>query len=45
MNENLSSNLDVGVMIPYNESRFEWPGVRFSNYPDPVDMTLKVEYA
>ena len=45
MNENLSSNLDVGLMIPYNESRFEWPGVKFANFPDPVDMTLKVEYA
>lgn len=44
MNENLSSNLDVGMMIPYNESRFEWPGVKFANFPDPVDMTLKVEY-
>jgi len=45
MNENLSSNLDVGLMIPYNESRFDWPAVKFANFPDPVDMTLKVEYA
>lgn len=44
MNENLSSNLEVGQMIPYNESRFEWPYVKFSNFPNPVDMTLKVEY-
>jgi hypothetical protein len=44
MNENLSSELDVGWMIPYNESRFEYPGVKFANFPDPVDMTLKVEY-
>lgn len=45
MNENLSSNLDVGSMIPYNESRFSWPHIEFANYPDPVDMTLKVDYA
>lgn len=44
MDENLSSNLDVGYMIPYNESRFSWPEVEFTNFPDPVDMTLKVEY-
>lgn len=44
MNENLSSNLEVGKMVPYNESRFDWPPLKFSNFPSPVDMTLKVEY-
>lgn len=45
MNEDLASDLEVGHMIPYNESRFEWPQVQFSNFPDPVPMTLKVEFA
>ncbi|MFC7076083.1 ATP-binding protein [Haloarcula halophila] len=44
MNENLASNQEVGWMMPYNESRFDYPGVRFANFPDPVDMTLKVSF-
>jgi hypothetical protein len=44
MNEDVTSGLPVGVMLPYNESRFDWPGVSFNNISDPVDMTLKVEY-
>jgi hypothetical protein len=44
MNENLASNQAVGWMMPYNESRFDYPGVRFANFPDPVDMTLKVSF-
>lgn len=45
MNEDHSSGEDVGWMMPYNESRFEFPGVKISHYPSPVDMTLKIEYA
>lgn len=44
MDSDITAELDVGTMVPYNESRFEWPGVQFANYPDPVDMKLKVEY-
>lgn len=45
MNEDHASGKEVGWFMPYNESRFEYPGVKTSHYPSPVDMTLKVEYA
>lgn len=45
MNEDHASGKSVGWMLPYNESRFEYPGVEFGHFPDPVPMTLKVEYA
>lgn len=45
MNEDHASGKPVGWMMPYNESRFEFPGVNFDHFPDPVPMTLKVEYA
>lgn len=44
MNEDITSDLPVGAMVPFNESRFEWPAVTFPNYSDPIDMTLKIEY-
>lgn len=44
MNEDHASGQDVGWFMPYNESRFEWPGVSAGHYPAPIDMTLKVEY-
>lgn len=44
MNKDLASDKKVGWMMPYNESRFEWPGVKIGHYPSPIDMTLKVSY-
>lgn len=44
MNEDHTSGKEVGFIMPYNESRFEYPGAKTPHYPSPVDMTLKVEY-
>ena len=45
MNSDHASEKAVGWFMPYNESRFEFPGAKAAYYPNPIDMTLKVEYA
>jgi len=44
MNTDHASGKRVGWFMPYNESRFEYPGVLVAHFPSPVDMTLKIEY-
>lgn len=42
MEKDLMSGRDVGMFMPFNESEFQYPPVKASHFPSPVDMTLKV---
>jgi len=44
MEEDIMSDRDVGMFLPFSESEFQYPPIRAAHIPSPVDMTLKISY-
>jgi hypothetical protein len=45
MNTDMMSDEEVGIVMPWNESRFQYGGLSSTHLPPPIEHTLKVTYA